>query len=607
MADTTTKAGNHEIPARKDVPAAHRWNLDKLSRDDATWDADLKTFEAMVPRIGAFQGTLRQSSDALYAALAFNKEYSMLDERLGYYAHLRQTEDEGDSGSRGRMSRYMMAATKGSGAWSWMTPELQRVPDASIKAWMAQERYAEYRVFLSRILRYKPHILSEGEERLLALAADAASTPQEAFSVLTNVDLDFGSVDTPAGPRPLSQSTFSSFMQNPDRTVRQAAYLRFYSEYDAHRNTIAQLYSGQCKLDVYQSSVRKFSSSRAQALFSDDVPETVYDNLVATVNANLPVLHEYYSIRKKALKLDELRHWDVYVPLVGQVKVEHSWDQAVDVVSKALSPLGDEYVATLRAGLSGGWADRYENKGKRSGAFSAGSFSGDPYILMNYKSDVIRDVFTMAHEGGHSMHSYYAARANPFMHYNYTIFEAEVASTFNEALLFKYMTDNAGSVDLRTYLLSSRVDDILATLFRQTMFAEYEHVTHAMLEAGEPLTVDALRSEYRKLLEKYFGSEMKLEECSDLEGLRIPHFYNSYYVYKYATGISASIALSKKVLSGEKGATENYYSFLRSGGSRFPIDSLKVAGVDMSSPEPVAAACAEFSMLCGELKAALKV
>ncbi len=596
---------DHEIPLRKDVPAEHRWNLSKLSGDSANWDTDLKKFETMMERIPAFQGTLSTSSDTLHAALAFNKEYSLLEERLGYYAHLRQSEDEGDSESRGRMSRFMMAATRGGGAWSWLTPELQRIPDASIKAWMEEDRYAEFRVFLSRILRYKPHILSEGEERLLALASDAATTPHEAFSVLTNVDIDFGSVETPDGPRPLSQSTFSSFMHNADRNVRRAAYLQFYAAYDAHKNTLAQLYAGQCKLDLYNSSVRKFPSSRARELFADDVPENVYDNLVATINANLPVLHEYYELRRRALKLDELRHYDVYVPLVGQVKVEHTWEQAVAVVADALAPLGNEYVSTLKAGLLGNWADRYENKGKRSGAFSAGSFSGDPYILMNFKSDVIRDVFTMAHEGGHSMHSYYAAKSNPFMHYNYTIFEAEVASTFNEALLFRHMTETAKSAELKTYLLASRIDDILATLFRQTMFAEYEHRTHAMLEAGEPLTVDALRSEYRKLIERYFGTVMKLEPQSDLEGLRIPHFYRSFYVYKYATGVSASIALSKKVLSGEAGVKDRYYDFLRSGGSRFPIESLKVAGVDMSSPEPVKAACSEFGRLCGELKTAL--
>jgi oligoendopeptidase F len=594
-----------EIPLRKDVPASYRWDLSRLSTDEQSWEHELGVLDSMIGKIPTYRGTLGVSSDAFYATLVFAREYGMLEERLGYYAHLRQTEDEGDSVSRGRMGRYMMAATKGAGAWSWFSPELQRVPDASIQSWMAEERFAEFRVYLRKILRYKPHVLSEGEERLLALASDAATTPHEAFSVLTNVDLDFGTVDTTDGPRPLTQSTFPSFMQNPDRNVRRAAYKQFYAEYDAHRNTLAQLYSGQCKLDHYQSSVRNFSSSRAQALFSDDVPESVYDNLVGTVNDNLPVLHDYYELRRRVLALDELRHYDVYVPLVAQVKVEHSWEQAVEVVSRALAPLGDEYVSTLRGGLLGSWADRYENKGKRSGAFSAGSYVGEPYIMMNYKGDVVRDVFTMAHEGGHSMHSWYSAASNPFMQYGYTIFEAEVASTFNEALLFRYMADTAGSGDLRTYLLSSRIDDILATLFRQTMFAEYEHRAHAMLGSGEPLTVDALRGEYRKLLEKYFGPVMKLEDASDLEGLRIPHFYNSYYVYKYATGISASIALSKKVLAGEAGAKENYFRFLRSGGSRFPIESLRLAGVDMSSPQPVRDACDEFGRLCGELKAAL--
>jgi len=596
---------NTEIPLRKDVPAAHRWDLSRLSKDEKSWESDLGTLEAMIDKIPAYRGTLGASSDALHATLVFAKEYRMLEERLGYYAQLRQSEDEGNSASRARMGRYMMAATKGAGAWSWFTPELQCVPDASIQEWMAEGRFSEFGVYLGRILRYKPHILTAGEERLLALASDAATTPHEAFSVLTNVDLDFGAVDTPDGKRPLSQSSFSSFMQNPDRNIRRAAYKQFYAQYDAHRNTLAQLYSGQCKLDHYQSSVRNFGSSRAQALFSDDVPESVYDNLVGTVNDNLPVLHDYYELRRRALGLDELRHYDVYVPLVAQVKVEHSWEQAVDVVSKALAPLGSEYVSTLRGGLLGSWADRYENKGKRSGAFSAGSYFGDPYILMNYKSDVVRDVFTMAHEGGHSMHSWYSAAANPFMQYGYTIFEAEVASTFNEALLFRYMADTADSAGLRTYLLASRIDDLLATLFRQTMFAEYEHRAHAMLESGEPLTVDALRSEYRKLLDKYFGPAMRLEDASDLECLRIPHFYNSFYVYKYATGISASIALSKKVLAGEAGAKESYFRFLRSGGSRFPIESLKLAGVDMSSPEPIKDACAEFGRLCGELKTAL--
>lgn len=597
----------HEIPTRAEVPAEHRWNLGALYPGEEAWEKDFKTWERHLEAAAGFRGKLGQSSDALFSALEAYKDFSLLGERLGYYAHLRQTEDEGNSDSRGRMGRYMMVATKGAGAWSWMNPELQRIPECSISSWMAEDRFNDYRVFLARILRFKPHVLSEAEERLLALAADAAGTPQEAFSVLTNVDFDFGTIDTPEGPRPLSQSSFSSFMQNPDRALRQKAYLQFYKAFDGHKNTLAQLYAGQVKLDSYQATVRNYSSSRAQALFADDVPESVYDNLVKTVGDNLPVLHEYYELRRRALGLDELRHYDVYAPLVPQAKAEHTWEESVVLIAEALAPLGEEYVSTLKGGLLSGWADRYENKGKRSGAFSAGSFVGDPYILMNYKKDVIRDMFTLAHEGGHSMHSWYSARSNPFMHYSYTIFEAEVASTFNEALLFRYLTVRADNPSLRAYLLSSRVDDLLATLFRQTMFAEFEHKAHAMMEGGQSLTVDALRAEYRSLLERYFGPTMKLEELSDLEGLRIPHFYNSYYVYKYATGISASIALSARVLQNIPGAKEDYFAFLRSGGSRFPIESLKLAGVDMSSPAPIQAACAEFGRLVGELKTALKL
>jgi oligoendopeptidase F len=395
-------------------------------------------------------------------------------------------------------------------------------------------------------------------------------------------------------------------MEKSDRDLRQRAYKAFYKQFDAHKTTLAALYGGSVKQDVIKARIRGFPSARAMALFPDNVDESVYDNLVATINANLDTLHRYYELRKKALGLSELRHYDVYVPIVQSATQHTTWNEAVDMISQALSPLGDEYVETLRSGLLGRWADRYENKGKRSGAFSAGSYSGDPYILMNYKEDVIRDVFTLAHEGGHSMHSWYSAKHNPFMHYGYTIFEAEVASTFNEELLFRHLMKTADSRELKAYLVNKRVDDILATLFRQTMFAEFEHRVHALEEGGNPLTVDVLRSEYRNLLTKYFGPAMVFEDESDLEGLRIPHFYGAFYVYKYATGISASLALAERVLSGGKQEREDYFSFLKSGGSRFPIESLKMAGVDMSRPEPIQAACDTFGKLVKELEGLLK-
>ncbi len=597
----------HEIPLRKDVPLAHRWNLEKLAPSPEAWEKAFKDYEAMIPRIENFKGSLGKGADSFLAALAFSREIGVLEERLYYYADLRVTEDEGDAESRGRSARFMMAATRAQGAWAWFTPEIQALDSDYVARCLADPRFADYKVFIEKLLRFKPHVLSEREERLLALQADANGTPQEAFSVLTNVDIDFGVVETSEGARPLTQSTFASFMRNPDRDLRRRAYLQFYKGYEAHKNTLASLYAGQVKLDKYRAEVRNYPSSRAAALFPDDVPEAVYDNLVGTVNAHLSVLHEYYEIRKRALKLDELRHYDVYVPLAPEARAEHSYEEAVALIADALTPLGEEYVGTLRAGLLGGWVDRYENKGKRSGAFSAGSFSGEPYILMNYKSDVLRDVFTLAHEGGHSMHSYYSARSNPFHSYNYTIFEAEVASTFNEQLLFKYLYERARGDAERASLMANKVDDLLATLFRQTMFAEFEKRSHEMLEAGEALTVDSLRAEYRKLLEKYFGPAMVFEGVSDLEGLRIPHFYNSFYVYKYSTGISAAIALSKRVLSGGAREREDYFRFLSSGGSRFPIEALKVAGVDMSKPAPIEAACAEFAENVAELKRLLKV
>jgi oligoendopeptidase F len=597
----------HEIPARKDVPGRDRWNLSRLFPSEQAWEEGLKRYESETPKIAGFKGSLSAGPEPFLSALVFNRDFGILEERLFYYADLRQTEDEGDNDSRGRYSRLMMAATAAQGAWAWFVPEIQALPEAFVASAMADPRFADFVVFLKKLLRFKPHILGEKEERLLALQAEANQTAQETFSVLTNVDMDFGTVETPEGPRPLSQSTLGSLLQHTDRDVRRRAYLQFYSAFEGHKNTVASLYAGSVKLDKYRAVVRGFPNARAQALFPDDVPVSVYDNLVGTINANLGVLHDYYSLRRRALKLDELRHYDVYVPLVPEAKAEHGYDEAVELITEALAPLGDEYVSTLRKGLTGGWVDRYENKGKRSGAFSAGSFSGEPYILLNYKDDVLRSVFTMAHEGGHSMHSWYSARSNPFPCYNYTIFEAEVASTFNEQLLFRYLYDRAESDSVRASLLANKVDDTLATLFRQTMFAEFEKRSHEMLEGGEPLTVESLRAEYRKLLVKYFGPEMKLEDLSDLEGLRIPHFYNAFYVYKYATGVSASIALSKRVLGGGKREVEDYFAFLRSGGSRFPIEALKVAGVDMSTPAPVKAACAEFAANVAELKKLLKV
>ncbi|WP_010259432.1 oligoendopeptidase F [Treponema primitia] len=590
------------IPARSEVKREDTWDLSKLYPNDEDWGKDLEKYEKLAEKIPGFRGTLGKSAESLADYLDFTRDLWLQGERLGTYSSLRQTEDEGDNAARTMNGRFTMAEAKTLAAASWDTPEIQAISETVMAAFLKHPRLAEYGIYLKKLLRYKPYILSDKEERIIALHAEGEAVPSETFSVLTNVDFDFGELDTPDGKRPLSQSTWSVFMENPDRELRRRAYQQFYHHFEAHKTTLAALYSGSVKNDVIHARIRGYPSALAEALFPDNVPQAVYDNLVSTVNANLEPLHRYYALRKRTLKVEELRHYDVYVPITANVSKRTSWEEATKLIAAALAPLGDEYVNTLRTGLQGRWADRYENKGKRAGAFSSGGYIGDPYILMNYKEDSLRDVFTMAHEGGHSMHSWYSAASNPFMHYGYTIFEAEVASTFNEELLFRYLRDHADTRELKLYLVNKRADDILSTLYRQTMFAEFEKRSHELEESGTPLTAELLRSEYRQLLVKYFGPAMVFEAESDLEGLRIPHFYRAFYVYKYATGISAALALANRVLSGGAREREDYFSFLKSGGSRFPIESLKVAGVDMSTPGPVEDACLAFGRIVGELE-----
>lgn len=602
------------IPSRSEVLESNKWNLHSLYKTDGEWNKALENFATIEKHINTFQLPLSDSKncspEALADCLDLFSEAQQMAEKLGNYAFLKKSTDEGDASNLDRVGRFMMTASTFEASLSWLIPAIQNIEEDKLRTWISdpqetsksKNRFEAYKIWLEKLIRMKPYILSEKEERILALQIEASQTPQSTFSILTNVDLEFGTIKTDEGEKPLSQTTWSQFLENPNREIRKTAYNQFYSVFDSHKNTLAALYTGSVNQDVANARIRGYSSARSMELFPDRVNEAVYDNLVSTVKAHLDPLHRYYALRKKVLALDELRHYDVYVPLVGEIKRKTSYTEAVSLITEALSPLGDEYTETLQKGLLDGWVDRYENKGKRSGAFSSGGYEGDPFILMNYKDEVLRDVFTLAHEGGHSMHSYYSAKNNPFMSYNYTIFEAEVASTFNEDLLFRHLMKTAENDTMKAFLLSNRASDILATLYRQTMFAEYENRTHALVESGTPLTAELLRSEYRKLLTTYFGPDMTFEETSDLEGLRIPHFYNSFYVYKYATGISASLALAERVTAGGKTEKEDYFKFLKSGGSRYPIDALRVAGVDMESPEPIEAACRTFALIVDELE-----
>lgn len=595
----------HTIPERFHVKKEHCWDLTTLFTTDAEWEKAITDIAPIAERLASLKGKIATDSNIMIEALRISEELEQLGERAGNYAFLLTSQNAGDSSAQDKMGRFMMEASAAEAQTSFLVPEIQSVSETEMKTRLEQSEYAPYRIFLQKLLRLKPYILSEKEERLFALQSESMQAPSKAFAMLTNVDMDFGTVKTAEGDMPLSQTTFSSFLLNTDREIRKTAYNQVYHAFDTHKNTITALYAGSVDQDVYSARSRDYPSAREMALFPDKVPISVYDNLVTTIRANLKPLHRYYSLIKKVLGLKELRHYDVYMPLTKDVKLITPYTQAVDMLRDSLAPLGTEYVDTLCSGLTGGWVDRYENKGKRSGAFSSGAFTGYPYILMNYKDDVIRDVFTLAHEGGHSMHSWYSSRANPFMHYNYTIFEAEVASTFNEQLLFKYLLENTSDSNEKAYLLCIRAGDILATLYRQTMFAEYEHKTHELVESGTPLSADVCRSVYRELLEAYFGPDMVFEKESDIECLRIPHFYSAFYVYKYSTGISASLALAKRVTEGGKEEREDYFNFLKSGGSRYPIESLRLAGVDMEKPDAVQDAINVFADLVAQIEKTL--
>ncbi|OJF76673.1 MAG: oligoendopeptidase F [Treponema sp. CETP13] len=593
------------IRTRDEVPAKDKWDLTTLYTSDAEWEKALATIIPLSEKVLAYKGKLATSAETMLQALNLIKELTEIFDVAGNYAFLKTAGDQSDSKAQEGMGRFMMAASEAEAKISFFEPEILTIDTKEMEKRLEREDYTEYRIYLKKMLHMKPYTLSEKEERLFALQTESMETPSKSFEQLTNVDFTFDNVTTPEGEKPLTNSTWSLFMQNPDRKIRKEAYTKFYHTYDKHKNTIAALYAGSVNQDVYKARARGYKNALERALYKDNVPENVYENLVNTIHANFSPLHDYYKIMKETLKVPDLRHYDVYTPLVKDIQKHTSFDDAVEIIREALSPLGTEYTDILCKGLKNGWVDKYENKGKRSGAFSCGCSKGYPYILTNYNENNIRDVFTLAHEGGHSMHSWYSAHNNPIMHYNYTIFEAEVASTFNEQLLFQYMLKNASNKDEKIYLINMRVSDILATLYRQTMFAEYELKTHQSVENGKPLTTDSCRAIYGDLLAQYFGPQMHFETTSNLEGLRIPHFYNAFYVYKYATGISASLALAKRVTEGGKTERNDYFNFLKSGGSRYPIESLKIAGVDMSSPEPVQEACKTFSDLVNQLKQGL--
>ena len=591
------------LPVRSEVPAADCWDLSTLYAADDAWEADFKRFEAEIPRYAGFRGRLAEGAKVIAELLDFDLEMDRLAERLGTYAFLRTTEDQTNNAYQALTGRFQNLSVRAGQAASYMRPELLAIEPAKMEAMIADPVLEKYRLLLQRILRYRAHTLTDTEESLIAMQGEMAQTASKVFRQLNDADLKFGEVKNEKSESvELSNSTFSQFMISQNRGVRKAAFHQYYEQFQAHENTLAATLAGSIHTDVYYARARKYPSALAASLFHDNVPQSVYDNLISAVRSNLPAVHRYIDMRRNKMGLEHIHHYDTYVPILSDMEQDRPWDGAVETVIDSLAPLGDEYCAVLAKGLRGRWCDRYPNKGKQSGAFSCGTFDADPYILMNYKSSVLNDLFTLTHEAGHSMHSYYSSKTQPFQYYNYTIFVAEVASTFNEQLLTHYLLRSTTDKRLKAYLLNHEIDSIRATVVRQTMFAEFEKKTHEMAEQGEPLTVESFRAVYRQLLDAYFGTKFVVDEQLSLECFRIPHFYRAFYVYKYATGLSAAIALSRRVLEGSGSERADYLRFLSSGCSKDPLDLLRDAGVDMASPQPVETALKHFNDLVAELE-----
>ena len=592
-----------QVPTRAEIPESDKWDLAHLFADIGKWQEDFAWVQKTYPRIKEWKGKLGASAKLLAECLEFEKELDLKLERLYHFASLQLAEDNANTQYLARVGQIQNLFTKIGEAFAFVVPEIQAIDDQTFTKFMVDPALAEWQIKLHKIRRLKPHVLSEPEERILALGAAALNGYDDTFSQLTDVDMKFGVlIDDTGREKPLTQSSFGSFLVKRDPGLRKRAFEQFYVEFQDHQYTLASSLAYSVKADVFRARARNYPSSLQAALFPDDVPVSVYEGLTKSVRANLAALFRYFELRRRVLGLKELHHYDTYVPMVAEIETHISFDQAVEHVVAALRPLGKEYVDVLESGLRGRWCDRYETKGKRSGAFSSGSYGAPPYILMNYKEDVFADVYTLAHEAGHSMHTWFSQKSQKYQDYDYPIFLAEVASTFNEELLTHHLLGQTRDPKMRAYIVNRQLDDIRGTLFRQTMFAEFEKVIHEIEESGDALTLDTFKAEYHKLLTAYFAENFVLDPQLDLECLRIPHFYGAFYVYKYATGISAAVALSEKVLRGEAGAVEAYLGFLKSGGSKFPLETLKAAGVDMTTPRPIESTLGLFEKRLAELE-----
>ncbi|WP_076684501.1 oligoendopeptidase F [Staphylococcus haemolyticus] len=571
------------------------WDLTTIFKNDEAFEEALKEVEGYLGKEEQFKGHLADSADTLCDALALEDEIGTKLEKVYVYAHLKQDQDTSNDKYTGFESRAHQLIIKISSAWSFLVPEILQIDEDKLQSFIeTNDNLKRYEFDLKLINEKRPHILDAEQERLLTEAQDALSTPSNVYGMFSNADLEFeDAVDKDGEKHPLTQGTFIKYLESDDRELRQSAYNNLYKAYGAYNNTLGSTLVGEVKKNVFNARTHNYKTARERALSNNHIPEEVYDNLVKTVHKYLPLLHRYTKLRKELLAVDELKMYDLYTPMVKDVKFEMPYEEAKEWMLKALEPMGEEYLDVVKEGLNNRWVDVYENKGKRSGGYSSGAHLTNPFILLNW-SDTVSDLYTLIHEFGHSAHSYFSRKHQPSNSSDYSIFVAEVASTCNEALLSDYMDKHLDD-ERRLLLLNQELERFRATLFRQTMFAEFEHKIHQIEEAGEPLTATRMNDEYAKLNKQYFGDVVETDDNISKEWSRIPHFYMNYYVYQYATGYSAAQSLSHQILTEGKPAVERYINeFLKKGSSNYPIEILKNAGVDMTSPEPIEQACEVF-------------
>ncbi len=587
---------NNKVLKRDEISDEYKWNLEDMFASDALWEEEYEQTKELCNKIASYQGKLTESAATLLAYFQDTDETNYHLERIYVYANERYHQDTAVSKYQGYASRADSLMVMAESSSAFAEPEILEASAETINAfYKEQPELLKYQRAIDEILRKKAHTLSKGEEKILADAGEIAVGPENIFSMFNNADIRFPAIkDAEGNELPVSHGTFIQLMENKDRNIRKQAFESMYHTYQQFGNTVASIFTSHLKQEHFFAKTKKYDSVRAMHLDQGNIPEGVYDNLIETVHKHLPAMHRYMAERKKLLGVEELHMYDLYTPLIDDYDKKYTYEEAKETVLKGLAPMGEEYLSILKEGLSGGWIDVYENENKRSGAYSWGAYGTHPYVLLNHK-DNLNSVFTLAHEMGHAIHTYYSNKTQPITYSGYLIFVAEVASTCNEALLMQYLMKNAADEKERRYLINHQLEEFRTTLFRQTMFAEFEQIVHKKIADGEALTQEALNKIYHDLNVLYYGPDVVVDEEIDYEWMRIPHFYTSFYVYQYATGYSAATAFSKLILEGGQPAVDRYVTnFLCGGCSKDPIELLKNAGVDMSTPEPVDAALQVF-------------